>query len=125
MQIQTRQPVTAFAPSRPAVLTSEPSVQEPKDSFTFSAGPVQHGLLAGVAGTVPLLGAGVNGLFGLEAQFNGRKGEMNLNLVGALSNLGGTATLVGGLIAGSQVATIAGAALLGVSGLTAAYSAAT
>ena len=124
MQIQTRQPVTAFVPSKPAVLTLEPSTQEPSDSFTFSADRAKQGLLAGAIGVTPLLGAGLHFFSGVQGQFNDDKVEANLAKVGALSNLGGTASLLGGLIFGNQVAAIAGAALLGVSGLTAAYSAA-
>ena len=46
-------------------------------------------------------------------------------MAGLVSNLAGTAALAGGLIFGSQAVATAGVALLGVSGLTAAYAAAT
>ena len=44
-------------------------------------------------------------------------------MVGAFSNLVGSAALVGGLSFGSPTATYAGLGMLGVSGLTVAYAA--
>ena len=74
---------------------------------------------------IPLVGAGTNFAFGVEAQFNDRKAEGHVAMAGLVSNLAGTAALAGGLIFGSQTVATAGVALLGVSGLTAAYAAAT
>lgn len=91
------------------------------DSFTPSL-KLPDTLFKGALGAVPLLGAGVNFLSGVQAQFNGNKSDATAAGVGALANLAGTGTLIGGAIAGNGGVIGAGLALLGVAGLATAYA---
>lgn len=121
MQIQTSQPLTALAPSRPAVLAfepSEPSAQEPKESFTFSASGAAGNF---VVGAIPIFGAGVHGVTGFFGDVSGNRRAVKASSLGVLTNLSGTASLLGGLIFRNHVAAAAGLGLLGVSGLASAY----
>ncbi len=95
---------------------------EDRVSFSFPAINAKGALLGAGLGVLPVVGAATNFGLGIEAQFNGKKAEMNTTLVGFFSNLAGSATLTGGLLFGNQIATNAGLALLGISGLTAAYA---
>ncbi len=116
MRIQS---TTVKSHIRPQAPTKFESQQAPSDSFSR----LKVSAAFGCAGAVPILGAGLNLLSGIEGQFNENSFERDVAMVGALSNLVGSAALAGGLSLGIPTATYAGLGMLGVSGLTVAYAA--
>ena len=121
---QPAQPAKTFQSQ--AVLASTQSNQEPNpqvESFSSSFHPdVKSGLFFGALGFLPVVGALSNFGAGVEAGFNDNQTAASAAGIGALSNLGGTAALAGGLLLGNSTAINVGLGMLGVSGLTAAYA---
>lgn len=116
---QFRKPMTTLTtPTK----TQEEAKSAPQDSFTFSPVDVKSGLVFGALGVIPVVGAISNFGAGMESGFNDNPKGATAGGIGVLSNLGGTVTLAGGLLFGSEIATNVGLGMLGVSGLTAAYA---
>lgn len=100
-------------------------LQAPKSNrVSRTAESVKDGVVFGAAGAVPLVGAGLNMMVSIGSQFNENSTLAKVAAGAMLSNLAGTASLAGGLVFGSEVATYAGLGLLGVSGLVTGYAAA-
>lgn len=112
--------IQSKSPSLTRRLARKP--QSPKESPTLSSGSLGADLVFTAVGAVPVLGAGLNFLSGMESSFNGREMSTNISVAGAFSNLAGSASLVGGLALGNQTAIYAGLGMLGVSSLAVGYS---
>ncbi len=105
-----------------SVTSPESTSSAPVESFRFSGHTnVKEGLISGVLGVIPLTGAAYNFGAGVQAEFNGNDSAAPPARIGMVSNLIGTAALIGGAFSGNGIAVSAGLGLLGVSGLTAAY----
>lgn len=113
-------PTAYQAPAKEA--SSSQQEQAPSESFSFSPVDVKSGLFFGALGFVPVVGAVSNFAAGMESGFNDNELGSTAGGVGVLANLGGTASLAGGLLFGNEIARNVGLGMLGVSGLTAAYA---
>ncbi len=137
MRIQTNHiPTIPSAPK--AVCPRARQVEAKPEKFSLDLG-VKDRLLLWSAGAMPLGGVVENmGNEWRAAQWEPRKGDdrtgyfsslyetaslkRKISTAGWFSNLAGTASLAGGLVAGSRMGVCTGLALLGASGLAAAYS---
>lgn len=107
----------------PQTAISEPAYLAPLDSINLSIpSDIKSGLGFGALGLLPVVGAMSNFGAGLQAQFNGHEAPTNAAGIGFVSNLAGTATLVGGAIFGNGTAINVGLGMLGLSGLTAGFA---
>ena len=124
MQISKAQPAQTFQSKAAQASTQSNQGPSPQlESFSSSFNPdVKSGLFFGALGFLPVVGALSNFGAGVESGFNDNHTAARAAGIGALSNLGGTAALAGGLLLGNSTAINVGLGMLGISGLTAAYA---
>lgn len=125
MQISNSTPVYNSPAIRRSGVAAEAPVEQKLDSVTFSSSSnnsIGGGAFFGGLGVIPLVGFASNFGIGAQAGFNDHSFATKAAGFGALSNLGGTVALAGGLLFGSNAVTNAGLGLLGLSGLAGAYA---